>query len=251
MKLLKRQTKKPANLGLSTLLHILVTAALPVMFYILVRLDFGWIAVALLFLSKWRMFALKVRHWPASIRGNSVDIITGLSFIIFMVVSTSQTSQLLWAAIYAAWLLVIKPQTSALWIGVQALFSQALSLAAVYYFYSDASILTLVILTWMITYSCARHFLTAFDEAMSRATAYAWAFFGACIAWLSGHWLIFYGAIAQPALLICVLAYGLASIYYLEHTDRLAKNTRRQFIFVMAAVVMFIILFSDWSDKIN
>jgi hypothetical protein len=166
-----------------------------------------------------------------------------------MVSTDVMSLQLLWAAIYAVWLLVIKPQSSTLWIGIQALIGQMLSLIALFYFWSESSTTLLMLLTWGVTYLCARHFLTAFDEGMARATSYVWAFFSACIAWLSGHWLIFYGSIAQPALLLSVLSYGLASMYYLEHTDRLTKSTRRQFIAVMFMVVIFLIVFSEWSDK--
>ena len=106
-----------------------------------------------------------------------------------------------------------------------------------------------MLITWTVAYLCARHFLTAFDESMSRSTAYSWAFFASAIAWLSGHWLIYYGPIAQPALLLTALGYGLASMYYLEHRDKLTPALKRQFISVMGAVVLFLIVFSDWSDK--
>lgn len=248
MKLLRRQTKKPAG-GYAAFLHIILTAILPLLAFVLVRLDFGWVAIALVLLSKWRMFAVKARHWPAIIRANSVDIFVGLSFVIFMISTDVMSLQLLWAALYAFWLLFIKPQSGALWVGVQALLAQMLSLVAIFYYFSENSTALLVFLTWTVTYLCARHFLTAFDEAMSRATSYAWAFFCASIAWLSGHWLIFYGPIAQPALLLSVFAYGLAAMYYLEHTDRLTKNIRRQFVAVMFMVVIFLIVFSEWSDK--
>jgi hypothetical protein len=248
MKLRRQQTKKPSG-SYATLLHILLTALLPIAAFLLVRLEFGWVAVLVVFLSKWRMFAVKARHWPANIRANAVDIFVGLSFVVFMVSTTVMSLQLLWAALYAVWQLVIKPQSTTLWVGIQALIAQMLTLIAVFYFWSESSTTILVFLTWGVSYLCARHFLTAFDEGMSRATSYAWAFFASGIAWLSGHWLIFYGPIAQPALLLSVLAYGLASMYYLEHTDRLTKNVRRQFIAVMFMVVIFLIVFSEWSDK--
>ena len=248
MKLLKRQTNRKST-GYATALHIVLTAALPLLAFILVRLEFSWVAILLVFLSKWRMFAVKLRHWPANFRTNAVDIIFGVSMVIFMIVSDTQALQLLWVGIYAAWLLVIKPQSKALWVGMQALIAQAAGLSAVFLYFSDASTLALTVMTWAIAYLCARHFLSVFDEAMSRATAYTWAFFAASIGWLSGRWLIFYGPIAQPALLLTVFGYGLASIYYLEHTGKLSLSIRRQFIAIMAAVLLFLIIFSDWSDK--
>jgi hypothetical protein len=248
MKFRRQQIKKPSG-SYATLLHIVLTALLPIVAFLLVRLEFGGVAVLVVFLSKWRMFAVKARHWPANIRANAVDIFVGLSFVIFMASTAVMSLQLLWAALYAVWQLVVKPQSTTLWIGIQALIAQMLSLIAVFYFWSDSSTTILVLLTWAVSYLCSRHFLTAFDEGMSRATSYAWAFFASGIAWLSGHWLIFYGPIAQPALLLSVMAYGLASMYYLEHTDRLTKNMRRQFISVMFMVVIFLIVFSEWSDK--
>jgi hypothetical protein len=248
MKLLKRPTKKPSS-GYSGLIHVFLTAILPVLAFVLIRLDFAWLAIALVLLSKWRMFAVKARHWPAIIRANSVDILAGLSFVVFMSSTEVMSLQLIWVFLYALWLLYVKPRSGALWVGIQALLAQMLSLIAVFYYFSEGSIIILVLSTWVVTYLCARHFLSAFDEAMSQATSYVWSFFAASIAWLSGHWLILYGPVAQPALLLSVLAYGLAAMYYLEHTDRLTKNIRRQFIAVMFMVVIFLIVFSEWSDK--
>lgn len=248
MKLLKRQTKKSKG-GYAGVVHILLTAILPLAIYILVRLNFGWVAILLVLLSKWRMFAVKSRHWPANIRANAVDIFVGISIVIFMLSTDVQSIQLFWSLVYAGWLLVIKPQSSPLWVGTQALLAQMLSLVAIFYYWSEASTTLLVFLTWIVAYLCARHFLAAFDESMGRATAYAWAFFASTIAWLSGHWLIFYGPIAQPALLLSVLGYGLAAMYYLRHTDRLTNNIRLQFIVVMTMVVLFLIILSEWNDK--
>jgi hypothetical protein len=248
MKSIKRQTRKPVG-GYATFFHIILTAVLPLAAFVLVWLEFGWIAVLLVLLSKWRMFSVKARHWPANLRANAVDIFVGLSFVTFMTTTSIVSLQLFWAAVYACWLLVIKPQSTPLWVGIQALLSQMLSLVAIYLYFSESSTTLLVFLTWGVTYLCARHFLTAFDETMSPAISYAWSFFAASIAWLTGHWLIFYGPIAQPALLLSVLAYGLAAMHYLQHTNRLTTNMKLQFVAVMFMVVMFLIVFSEWSDK--
>lgn len=248
MKLLRRPTRKPTS-GYSHFFHVLFVSILPLLAYVLVRLEFAWIAILLIVLGKWRMFAVKMRHWPANFRANAVDMFVGISFIIFMIITDVIALQLLWAVLFAVWSLVIKPRSSPLWIGLQAMIAQALSLIAIFLFWADASTLGLVFLVWGVAYLCARHFLTAFDESMARATAYAWAFFSASITWLAGHWLIFYGPVAQPALLLSVLGYGLAAMYYLDHKDKLTVNVRRQFVGVMGAVVLFLIIFSDWSDK--
>lgn len=248
MKLLRRATKRRKG-AFSALLHILLVALLPLLLYVFVRLEFGYIAVILVLLSKWRMFAVKPRHWLVNMRSNAVDIFVGLSVVVFMVLVSDAAVQIAWALLYTGWLLFIKPRSSALWIGGQALIAQAAALAAIFQYWSDATTSILVMLVWAVTYLCARHFLTAYDESMSRATAYVWAFFASSITWLSGHWLIFYGPVAQPALLLTALSYGLASMYYLDHKDRLTKSLQRQFISGMTIIVLFLIVFSDWSDK--
>lgn len=248
MRLARTQTKIASN-GIAAIIHIFLTAILPIVLLVLVRLDFGWVAMLAVLLSKWRMFAVKSRHWPAILRANAVDIIVGVSTVIFLIVSTEYSLQVLFAALYTTWLLVIKPKSSAVGIGVQAYLSFIVGLSALYYYLSDSATALLVVVTWCLAYFTARHFLSAFDESMSRATSYAWAFFAACIAWLSGHWLIFYGPIAQPVLLLGSLGFGLGSIYYLEHTDKLTIVLRRQFIAGMAIAVLVLIVFSDWSDK--
>ena len=248
-KLLKRRQVVPKD-GYSTFVHIILTASLPLLLYIFVRLDFVNIALATIILGKWRMVAVKLRHWPANFRANAVDIFVGFSAVIFMSLTDAQSQQLLWVALYTAWLLFIKPQSTPLWVGMQALIAQTFSLVALFLIWNNASETGLTVAVWAVTYLCARHFLTAFDEAMARATAYAWAFFCGALTWLTVHWLLFYRAVSQPALIITVIAYGMAALYYLDHTDRMKKGTRRQFISLMVAVVLFILVFSDWSGDI-
>ncbi len=251
MRLLKRRKIKSVG-RFSAFLHIVLTAVLPALLYVLVRLreDFVSVAVALLILSKWRMFSVKLRHWPANIRANAVDIFVGLSMIVFMSSTEVQAIQLTWVGLYTAWLLFLKPLSTEIWIGVQSLVAQAVTLTAIFLVWNEASETWLTLAVWGVTYLCARHFLTAFDEAMARASAYTWAFFSASLTWLTAHWLLFYKVVAQPAIILTVIGYGMASLYYLQHTDRLKKGARRQFVGMMVVIVMFILVFSDWSGDI-
>lgn len=195
------------------------------------------------------MLAVKPRHWPANVRANAVDITVGLSLLIFMAHSSSQALQLFWAVIYGVWLVVIKPRSTIASVSVQALVSMFLGLTAVFLNWGEASTFILVILTWLVCYSAARHFFTSFDEPLSRYLANSWAYFGAALTWLLSHWLLFYGAISQPTLLLSVIGFSLASIYYLDHEDKLSTLLRRQLVFVMVAIVIIVLAFSNWGDK--
>jgi hypothetical protein len=239
---------KPAA-GFSHFIHIALTCLLPALLFIFVRVGFIQIAAAIVLLSKWRMFAVKPRHWPANIRANSVDIIVGLAVLIFMANTDSQMLQLLWAVGYGAWLLALKPLSSIFGVSLQALVSQSLGLVALFIAWGDKSAVFLVLSTWIICYNTARHFFASFEESMTRYLSGVWAYFATAMVWILSHWLLFYGPIAQPALLLTVLSFGMGGIYFLEKTDRISVLLRRQIVFVVTAIVIIVLVFSEWGDK--
>jgi hypothetical protein len=243
---------KPKN-GLAHIFHLILTLLLPLLVYIMVRIHFAQIALLLILLSKWRMFAVKPRHWPAKIRANAIDIIVGVSILVFMVQSGSQFMQLTWAVAYAVWLILIKPGSKVLSVSAQALIGQFVGLTALFLLGNKQAIflssIVLILATWGICYLAARHFLASFDEPHTRFFSYLWGYFGAALVWLLSHWLLFYGPIAQPTLLITVIGFGLATLYYLQETDRLSTFFQRQILFIMFAIVIILIIFSDWGDK--
>ena len=125
-----------------------------------------------------------------------------------------------------------------------------MALSALYLAWSDGPVYGLTVLSGLFCYVAARHFLDAFDEPYARMLAYVWGYFGAALTWLLSHWLLFYHGVAQPTLLLSTLGYGMAVLYYLDHNDRLSKGVRRQFIFIMLAIVIVVLAFSDWGDKV-
>lgn len=247
MRLLLRKIK-PAS-GFAHFLHLALLVVLPVVVFILVRLDFVQLALSVIVLSKWRMFAVRPRFWAANIRANAIDLIVGLSIVIFMT-HAGVWMQLAWTALYAIWLIYIKPASGTFMITAQAFIGQLAGLMALYLAWDSGPIYGLTLTTGLICFLAARHFLDTFDEPYARMLAYVWGYFGAALAWLLSHWLLFYGTVAQITLLLSSLGYGLAVLYYLDHYDRLGKAARRQFIFIMLAIVLVVLAFSDWGDKV-
>lgn len=239
---------KPTS-GVAYFLHLALVLVLPVLVFILVRMGFVQLALSIVVLSKWRMFAVKPRFWAANIRANSVDLMVGLSFVVFMVHAPSVLFQLIWATLWAVWLLAIKPRSTTPMVAAQAGIAQLLALSALYLAWADGPIFFITLLTGLFCFFAARHFFDTFDEPYARLLAYAWGYFGAALGWLLSHWLLFYGFIAQITLLLSALGYGLATLYYLDHNDRLNTGLRRQFIFIMVAIVVVVLAFSDWGDK--
>ncbi len=241
---------KPAT-GYSHLIHIALTLLLPAIIFVIVRLGFYQLelGLAVILLSKWRIFAVKPRHWPANLRVNAVDLIVGLSVLVFMVQSSTQLLQLFWAIIYGIWLLYIKPMSNVQGSSIQALIAMTFGFSALFIALGGSSLYVLVILAWLLGYMTSRHFLIAFEEPLIKYLAYVWAYFCAALTWILGHWLLFYGPIAQPALLISILGFGFSGIYYLHRSDKSSVILRRQIVFVVFAILVIIITFSDWGDK--
>lgn len=235
--------------GFAHVFHIFLSAVLPAIVFILIRLNFVLPAVLVLLITKWRIFAVRPRFWPAIIRANAVDIIVGLSTVVFMVHSHTGSLQLLWAVLFMIWQIFLKPGRSVLSVASQALVGQTYGLMALFLAWPASPLIVLVLGTWAICYLSARHFLSSFEESYSSLYAHTWGYFAAALAWLSVHWLLFYSVVAQPTLLLTVLGFGLGGLYYLQETDRLSILLRRQIVFIMATVVIVVLVFSDWGDK--
>jgi hypothetical protein len=241
---------KPTS-GFAHILHLLLLVILPVAIFIFIRENFVLLAFSVVVLSKWRMFAIRPRFWAANIRANAVDLIVGLSIVLFIIHSGDTVLlQLLWVVLYGLWLIVVKPASSLFMISAQAFIAQLFGLMALYLAWAAGPLYGLTLLTGLICFLAARHFFDGFNEPYARLLAYVWGYFGASLAWLLGHWLLFYRIVAQPTLLLTTLGYGLAVLYYLDHGDRLSKGVRRQFVFIMVAIVLVVLTFSDWGDKV-
>lgn len=248
-KLALRTNKLRPKRGFAHVAHIGLNIVLPVLVYVLVRINFAPLAAALIILSKWRMFVVRIRYWPAIFRANAVDIMVGVSIVVFMSATNVALWQVIWAAIYGIWLVLIKPGSSMLKVSLQAAIGQLSALSALFLLSGEMPLYGLVILAWAICYLCARHFFSSFDEPYSLLYAHAWAYFAAALVWILGHWLLFYNVVAQPTLLLTVVGFGLASLYYLDQNDRLSVAWRRQFVLMMVAIVAIVLTFSDWGDK--
>lgn len=237
---------KPAT-GFSSLLHVLYQVALPILVFVLVRLDIGlWLPVLIIMLSKWRIFAVRPRFWPANLRANSVDIMVGISLVIFMSNTAGMSAQAIWAVVYGIWLLFIKPRSSILFVSMQSGIGQLCGLMALFLTRSDASLALLVILSGLICYLSARHFFDSFNEPYAKMLAYVWGYFAAALVWVLGHMLVVYpkpdGIVAMPTLLLSAIGYSLAAVYYLEHFDRLSALLRRELLYLSSAIVIILVI---------
>lgn len=237
------------TLGYAHAIHIFLSALMPALVFVFVRVKFVQLAVVIVLITKWRMFAVRPRFWAAIVRANAVDIMVGLSTVVFMTHSHAAWLQLVWTGLYIVWQIWIKPARGVFGVSSQALIGQTYGLMALFTALPAAPLVVLVIGCWAISYLAARHFLTSFDEPYVGLYAHTWGYFAGALAWLTAHWLLFYSVIAQPTLLLTVLGFGIGGLYYLQETDRLSILLRRQIVFIMIAVILVVLVFSDWGDK--
>jgi hypothetical protein len=244
---------KPVR-GYAHVFHILLSALMPALAFVFIRIRFVQLAVLVVLITKWRMFAVRPRFWPAIIRANAVDIIVGLSTIVFMTHTNSASIQLFWAVLYMVWQVAIKPGRSVFMVSLQALIGQTYGLMALFLGWANAPAIILVLGVWSVCYLAARHFLSIFDEPYISLYSHTWGYFAAALAWLASHWLLFYpephNVVALPTLLLTVLGFGIGGLFYLQEADRLSVLLRRQIVFIMVAVIVVVLVFSDWGDKV-
>jgi hypothetical protein len=237
---------KPTR-GVSSLLHNGLLLAFALLLFVLIRLDnFDLLAFMLIALSKWRMFAVRPRFWPANIRANAVDIIVGVSVLVFMIQAPSVGVQLLWTFVYAGWLIVLKPGSTVVYTSIQAMVGFVFGLQAIYIAWGGAPLYALVLATGLLCFLVARHFFDSFDEPYARLLSYLWGYFGAALMWLLGHMLIVYprhaAYVAQPLLFLVVIGAGLAAAYYLDHFDRFSTESKRQILLVSVGMVTILLV---------
>lgn len=239
---------KPAR-GFSHLAYLALKVLLPLLAFILVRINFVPLAILLILLSKWRMFAVRPRYWLANIVSNGIDVLVAVAFVLFMASTSVQWWQVLWAVLYAGWLVWLKPRNDVLSVSAQAMVGQLLGLAVFYLKFGDTPLPALVAGTWAIAYLAARHFLTSFEEPHTSLISHVWGYFAAALAFVLGHWLLFYGSVAQIIVILTVIGYSLAALYYLDAADRLSRLVRRQLLAVMCAILLIVIVLSNWTGS--
>ena len=168
-------------------------------------------AVALVLLSKWRVFAVRPRYWWTNLQANMVDIIVGLSIAVMMYIpNITFAGQLGLGLFYAVWLVVVKPMSkraAMMWQSATAILLGTMSLFMVSY---EWPVSVIVVSMATIGYSATRHFLFTHDEQHIIFLSAIWGVLFAEIGWLAHFWTFGYalpgaGALKLPQVTIILL----------------------------------------------
>ncbi len=250
--------------------HVLLNILLAVAVYSLVYIgDWAiYIAIVLVLLSKWRIFAVRPRYWWANILANIVDITVSLSMVVLLTIASQSGlySQYLEYGVtltYIIWLVILKPRSKKQWVVAQsvvALFFGTWAMAEI----SHVIPLWLLVTTmYVVGYGAARHVLAVLDENEMSLISMVYGLLIAEIAWLIYHWNIAYGVRVMgdfrvPQMAIIVVAFSLAvyklfgGMRQIETKRELLKTTEilAPIVFALVVIIALLVFFSSHGPGI-
>lgn len=209
---------------LSEVAYVILNIALAVMLLILVLVvNVPWPALGLVLLSKWRIFAVRSRYWAANIRANMVDVIVGISMVVFLYSAAGDLpTQIGLTSLYVAWLLFLKPRSKRAYVAAQAMVGLVFGIGAVVQLSPNLPASIVVVLSWLVGYAASRHILSIQHESHINFLSLLWGFVVAEIMWLAYHWTIGYQVgnslqLSQVVIIIAALSFLAERIYVSYH----------------------------------
>lgn len=234
-----------------------ISIGLALSLLLLVRADLVLLAALLAVASKWQLILGGPKLWLLNIWDNAADIIVLISYIVLLVIyNIDPTLQWMIMAIYLLWQVVIKPLSGIGGKGLQALFALGISIGTIFLLKSTLGIGGVIILSWVVGYISASHFLSSSDDNVRRLLPLIWALIVAQFAWIMSHWLIFYPLlngrllIPQAIVVLVPLAYIFGNIYYDHLNKRLKKKRLFGYLGIMAFILLVVISGSEWVIEI-
>lgn len=169
------------------------------------------LALGLVAISKWRVFAVRVRFWLANLRSNLVDFIVSIGVVLHLAnihsADIAESQQLLLMSIltllYIAWLLFLKPRSKRSFVAAQAGVAVLLGVSSLFMVSFNWPVSVVVIGMWVIGFAAARHVLSTYDEeSHGLFVSLAWGVVFAEIGWVCYHWAIAYSLPFVSSLLL-------------------------------------------------
>lgn len=243
--------------ALSSVLHVVLNVLLGVGSVFATIVSGSWIiGIVLVFVSKWRMIAVRPRFWFLNLKANLVDLIVGCSLVLLTYYSgtTLLPVHYLLAALYVLWLVIIKPLTSEIGNLVQSVFAIILGTSAAVIFSASLNSAVLVLIEFIIGYAASRHVLC---QNNSKADfGYAALICGLIfseIAWLAHSWLIVYSfgstgiILPQLSLVLAIIAFVFNKVYvsvYKRDGKLKSEDITFPIIFGILTIAAIILFFS-------
>ncbi len=182
--------------AISSVTHLILNLGLAITSTALTVISGSWIlAVALVLLSKWRVIAVRPRYWWLNIKANLVDYTVGISLTLLVYLAGTDglnVWHVILTTIYAFWLIVVKPQSEAIWTEVQSCFAIFFGTFAVSLLANNLTPLTGVIVCFIIGYGASRHILIQGEDRDFTLTTFIFGLLLSELSWILYHWTITY-----------------------------------------------------------
>mgnify|MGYP006053832381 CR=1 FL=1 len=252
----KRFWGKKPGFDMGDILHIAVNVVFVAVIYAMVEYwSLAPLAVVLVILSKWRVLAVQPRFWLPNVKANLVDVIVGVSSVALTYQASHMWLSIIWMALYAGWLLFLKPQSEDLWVGLQAFWAQFLGVLAIFMISTLVhQPLVVCALVWLIAWSAARHFFSNYEEPHYRSLGLIWGFLMTQLVWIALHWtqyyIIFNMKFALIAIIIAITSASTGSVYHAYKKQTLQKSILIENGLFAGALLIVILLTAHWSARL-
>ena len=211
-------------------------------------------AFALVFLSKWRVLAVRPRYWFAHIQANLVDIIVSVSIVILLYAASGAfIAQCGITLLYIVWLLAIKPRSKRIFISVQAGTAVFLGITALSLVAYEWNVAFVILAFWLIGYAAARHVLGSYDDAHMSFYSLVWGLVMAELGWFAFHWSFAYNIpgigdikLSQAALISLALSFLAERVYasYGQHGTVRSGDIMLPALFSISIILILVIFFN-------
>lgn len=236
---------------LANILHVLfyVFYVAAVLALVILLPSSPWAALGLVVLSKWRVVFVRPRYWWANILSNLPDTLLGMGVVILMWTSASLPVQILLTLFYLVWLVVIKPKHKREMVILQAGLSQFISLWALFSIGYMIPLPLLVLLTFLIGFSTARHALSSYDEKDRGLISFVWGFLVAQLGFVAWHWTIAYSItptlrVPQIAIMVAVISLLVERGYIAWYNDEKIEWNEIKWTVGFVSLALAILLFA-------
>ncbi len=226
------------------------------------------VGVLLVFISKWRIFAVRPRFWFLNLKSNLIDIITGVSIILlaYKFGEVWCLAHFLLTIIYSVWLLFIKPLSTENGTIIQSLFAVFFGTTAATLIASSFDPIVIVAAEFIIGYGASRHLLAQKTEGKFTMLSLVCGLLCAEISWLSFSWSIIYTffnnmsftlfglkiacdiIIPQLSIILSIATFALTKVYYsiTKHDGKIIKSDiLLPTLFAIITIAVIVIGFSD------
>ena len=248
--------RKSRNIA-SSMVHIFLNLLLGVGSVLITVLSGSPVlGLLLVFISKWRIFAVRSRYLWLNIKSNLVDLIVGVSVVLLAYYAGSSflVVDFVLMAFYCTWLLFIKPLSSETATLAQSLIAVFLGVSASTIMTANTNSVALVLLTFLIGYAASRHVLVQSNDKDFTLTTLVCGLVFSEVAWLCHTWAIIYTfgstgiRIPQLSIILTIFAfvYNYARQAMIKYQDDFRfKHIIGPVVFGVVLIAIIVLAFSN------